>query len=331
MTLDNSGLKELLEAIKNIKVVVLGDIILDHYIWGDATRISPEAPVPVVAIDHHSYVAGGAANVALNLVAIGAQAELCGIFGRDESGKKLQEILYERQIYLDPAFCVKDSPTITKSRVVVRQQQLCRLDQENAPSYYQINDQQIAVIEEKIKTADALIYSDYAKGIITPELAAHLTHFARKHDVFVAMDPKPRRGMHFTDIDLLTPNLKESLELAGIALEPFETFPEEEVCRIIKERFNPRQLVITMGAKGMLLCEDSTRRKAIPTYAREVFDVSGAGDTVIATLTAALATKAPLIEAAHFANTAAGVVVGKFGTATASPEEILTYHEKFEQ
>lgn len=325
---NHSFMKEILQAFKKLKIVVVGDIMLDHYIWGDASRISPEAPVPVVAVDHHTYTAGGAANVALNLVSLGCQVELCGMYGLDESGLRLSALMDEKGIKLDQNFSQPSIPTITKSRVIVRQQQLCRLDQESNPGTYQFTDNLIPIIEEKIKKADAIIFSDYAKGAVMPEIVAHLTSFAKKYDVFVAMDPKPRRSMHFRDVDLLTPNLKESLELADIKLEPHEDFPAEEVCAKIKEMYNPHNLVITMGAKGMLLCEDGDISMSIPTYAREVFDVSGAGDTVIATLTAALAAGASLRDAAHLANTAAGVVVGKLGTATATPEEILAYHKE---
>ncbi len=325
---DSIHMQDLLKKIRGLKILVIGDIMLDHYIWGDASRISPEAPVPVVAVERHTYTAGGAANVALNLVSLGCSAELCGLYGLDEAGMRLSAFLNEHGIKLDEQFAQATIPTITKSRVVVRQQQLCRLDQETSPKNYNLPDNLITILEKKIADSHALIFSDYAKGTLTPELVARLTAVAKKHNCFVALDPKPRRSMHFRDIDLITPNLKESLELADIKLETDEEFPQEEVFQKIKDRYNPRYLAITMGPKGMLLCENGTISLAIPTYARDVYDVSGAGDTVIAALTAALAAGASLHESAHLANTAAGIVVGKFGTATATPEEILDYHKQ---
>ncbi len=325
MTLAKTEIDQILRKLPNIKVLVIGDIMLDHYIWGDASRISPEAPVPVVSVDHHTYTAGGAANVALNLTALGCETEVCGVYGIDDTGMKLTHILHKHGATIDESFSFSSVPTITKSRVVVRQQQLCRLDNEAPPQNYQLDESLLPLLEAKIAKVQAIIFSDYAKGVLNPEIIKRLTAVARKYNCLVAMDPKPRRSMHFKDLDLITPNQKESLELAGITLEPHEEFPQHEVCKIIKEKYNPKYLVITLGAKGMLLCEDGNITNVLPTYAREVFDVSGAGDTVIATLTACLAAGASLEDAAHIANTAAGIVVSKLGTATVTPAEILSF------
>jgi len=324
-------MKTLLEKISRLKILVIGDIVLDHYIWGDSTRISQEAPVPVVGVERDTYTAGAAANVALNLTALGAAAELCGIIGEDDAGRRLREILKQQSVPIDECFINPRISTILKTRVIVRHQQLCRLDREETPSKYGIDlEKQLPGIEEKVRAADAVILSDYAKGVITADLIAAVQKVAREKGVPVAYDPKPKRRLDFDAVDLMTPNKTEALDLAGIELERHEEFPSKEVCEGIWKRHRPKHLVITLGADGMLLCEEGRMQKRIPTYAREVFDVSGAGDTVIATLTAALAAGASMAEAAHLANTAAGVVVGKLGTASATPPEILDYEAAHE-
>ncbi|HQU08820.1 MAG: hypothetical protein B7X06_02940 [Verrucomicrobia bacterium 21-51-4] len=320
-------MKSLLEAMSKCRIVVVGDIILDHYIWGDTQRVSPEAPVLVVDVSKDSYRAGGAANVALNIRSLGGYAALCGCVGRDAAAESLCGILSEAGVGFSDSFTRAGTSTMVKTRVMVRNQQLCRLDRTGLPSEYSIQEPElIELIFDLIAQSDGVILSDYAKGVLCQSSADRLLEYARKVGKFVAYDPKPRRGMLPREMNLMTPNRAESLQLAGIALEPGEAFPEKEVCKIIWEKYRPEHLVITLGSEGMLLSKEGNCVRKIPTYAREVFDVSGAGDTVIASLTLAMASGASLEEAAHLANTAAGVVVGKIGTATATPEEILEYH-----
>jgi len=322
-------MRKLLAKFPALRVVVVGDVMLDEYISGQAHRLSPEAPVPVVAVDRETYVAGGSANVALNLVSLGAKAELCGWIGRDVSGDKLRAKLHDAGVAFDDRFARQKTTTIVKTRVVAGRQQVCRLDREGEPDIYALHGTPAqAWIAKKLAGAKAVIFSDYAKGALSPKLVRELAAVAHKRHVLVALDPKPRRPLDVRGLDLLTPNWKEALEMAGYSPEaPKLAQPApESVARKIFDRYAPRNLVITLGAEGMLLCEDGRVGERIPTYAREVFDVTGAGDTVIAALTLALAAGESLIEAAHFANTAAGVVVAKFGTATATPQEILKYH-----
>lgn len=316
--------KALLKKIAGVRVLVIGDVMLDHYIWGDATRISPEAPVPVVDIARDSHTAGGAANVALNIASLGAQCSVAGFFGNDEAGDKLTRILGEKGITTIATPGTGD--TIVKTRVLVQHQQLCRLDRESAPSTYQVDPRKIEdILGEAIRSCDAVILSDYAKGILTDALVAQVTKIARKAGKFVALDPKPKRKLSFTGLDLITPNRKEALMLAGIEPEPHKPFPAEEVCKKIHKLYRTRNLVITLSEDGMLLSSDGEIGRTIPTAAREVFDVSGAGDTALASLVLALAADASLETAAHFANAASGVVVGKLGTATVTPDELLAY------
>jgi len=321
-----NSINAILTAIRKLRLLVIGDVMLDHYIWGDATRISPEAPVPVVHVDRDSYAAGGASNVALNLCALGAQAELIGIVGDDSAAEQLQQLLAPKGVVFDQRFRRTQVPTIVKTRVIVRNQQLCRLDRENAPADYAMNDLlDSAWFADKVKNVDAVILSDYAKGVITNPVFKIVEHHCKSLGKLLALDPKPKRKLVFNAVDLMTPNLVESLELAGINMSHHDAFPAEAVCKAIWERYHPRELIVTLGADGMLLSREGVVGKRIPTRAREVFDVSGAGDTVIAALTAARATGATLEHSADFANHAAGVVVAKLGTATASPEEILAH------
>lgn len=318
------ALAPLLKKIARLRILVVGDVMLDHYIWGDATRISPEAPVPVVDIARDSWTAGGAANVALNIASLGAKCAVAGFIGRDEAGKKLTAILHEKKIATlgTPG----DGPTIVKTRVLVQHQQLCRLDREAPPTAYAFPAAQAdALLAKEIAACDAVIMSDYAKGILSDALVARVTKLARAAGKLVALDPKPKRRLAFHGLDLITPNKRESLQLAGIEPAPHTRFPAAEVCARLHELYGTKHLVITLGEDGMLLSSDGKILKTIPTAAREVFDVSGAGDTSLAGLVLALAAGAPLETAALFANAAAGVVVGKLGTATVTPKELLDY------
>lgn len=317
-------MKSLLKKIANLHVLVIGDVMLDHYVWGDTGRISPEAPVPIIDVERDSYSAGGAANVALNIASLGAKAAIAGFFGKDDAGKRLSGILTQKGI--ETIATPGSGATIVKTRVVVRRQQICRLDRESPQHDYEIDLKQMdAIFEKAIRKADAVIFSDYAKGLLSDDLVAKVAAVAREHRKLITIDPKPRRKLKFFEPDLITPNRKEALQLAGIEPEPHQPFPAAEVCARIYEQYRPKHLVITLSEDGMLLSHNGKAGKIIPTMAREVFDVSGAGDTAIAALTLGLAGGAMLEEAAQFANVAAGVVVGKLGTATVTPDEILAH------
>jgi len=265
-------------------------------------------------------VAGGAANVALNVRSLGANVESVGWFGEDERGDELIDILQSENIEVDSAFRFSTAPTISKSRITASNQQICRVDRESSSDQYNLKIGEIdELLQTKLKFADAVIVSDYGKGFVTNELLS-LVHQSAK---FVSVDPKPSRLLDYAKPDLLTPNRLEALELAGLSRETRDPFPKEEVVARIFERFSPLLLAITLGSEGMLLAKEGRVEQIIPTAAKEVFDVSGAGDTVIASLTLALAAGQSFESAAEFANLAAGVVVGKVGTATVSPSEIL--------
>ena len=313
-------MNELLERIKSLRLLVIGDVMLDRYVRGEVSRISPEAPVPVLHVDGEDSVAGGAANVGLNAADLGASVDLGGAFGQDEAGERLLALLFERGIACDPAFVSSQAPTICKTRVMAGNQQICRVDREESHQAYAPNlDALSELLAEKARNADAVIVSDYAKGFVNDELLSLLRSEAK----FLAVDPKPRRCLNYDSPDLMTPNKVESLQLAGLERGDFGEFPADAIAAAIHDSHRPHRLAVTLGADGMLLIENGKVIQRIPTAAREVFDVSGAGDTVIAAMTLALAAKSTFEEASAFANLAAGIVVAKVGTATVSPEEIL--------
>ena len=323
---ENSAMKNIIDKLPGIKALVLGDIILDCYIWGDATRISPEAPVPVVEISSESFTMGGAANVAANVRALGCSVEVFGTIGQDQAADTLIDLFSKRNILFSDSICRTSAPTIRKTRVMVQHQQLCRLDHEAAPAAYTPNRAIcLKAVLNSVKSCDVVIMADYAKGFLDNTMIDEVTRAARAAGKLVALDPKPRPSLAFSQQDVITPNRRESLQLAGIELRRHDKFPAEAVCKAIWEKHKPRYLVVTLGEEGMLLSENGLVTKSMPTMAREVFDVSGAGDTVISALSTALATGCGLTDAAHFANVAAGVVIGKLGTATASPAEILAH------
>lgn len=318
---------DLLAAFPTRRVLVIGDLMLDHYILGDVHRISPEAPVPVVQATEERRVAGGAANVAHNLAAAGVRAAVFGTLGDDEKGRALATILETNGVAAGRCPRRSGTPTIVKTRVVARHQQLCRIDHEGPRALYDplADPAGEAALAAAVAEADAVIVSDYAKGVVTPALLDRVRELAAKSGALLAIDPKPSRHLDLRGAGLLTPNRGEALQLAGLP-EPAlgEAYPLAEICARIHAAFAPRVLVVTLGADGMAISRGGIVEEVLPTEAREVFDVSGAGDTVIAFLTAALACGASPVEAARIANLAAGVVVSKMGTATVSPAELVS-------
>ncbi|MDR3144035.1 MAG: PfkB family carbohydrate kinase [Puniceicoccales bacterium] len=316
-------MRELLHKISALRVLVIGDVMLDHYIVGDVIRISPEAPVPVVSVHGDKYAPGAAANVAINVAQLGCETELIGKIGSDGSGVVLMGLLEKANVAFDGRFETPNIGTITKARVVVRGQQLCRIDREGKKGDYGISAELLPEICAKIKTADAVILSDYAKGTLTNSNVEQFIGAAIAGNTFIAMDPKPINRLKFDGISLVTPNRAEAMQLAGIDSDASEKFPQEEICAKIIERHGPENLAVTLGADGILVCSSTGKITQIPTYAKEVFDVCGAGDTSVACLTAALASGETLVRAAKFANIAAGIVVSRRGTSAISSADLL--------
>ena len=310
-----------LERFPSLTVLILGDIMLDVYSYGSVTRISPEAPVPVFHYQKEEKRLGGAANVALNLSALGVRPLLCGAIGRDENGRHVERLLKEKEISRDYLFVDETIVTTVKTRMVANQQQLLRIDHETMPresekasAFY------LAKVEEGLEKANALIISDYGKGVIGKAVLPEVIRNAREKNVYSVIDPKQMNLPFYQGADAMTPNHHEVTDDTGL---PCDT--DEQVRRAaprVLARHHLKQLLITRGAKGMALYTEKEGLQLIPTFARSVYDVSGAGDTVIASFVAARASRAPFYEAAIIANHAAGIAVSKFGTAAPKMDEI---------
>lgn len=312
-------LDKLLEKFKNANVLVIGDLILDHYIWGKVDRISPEAPVPVVKVTKESFMAGGCANVALNIRALNGNVSICGIIGKDQYGRKLLSLLEKNQIEYDGVIVDSRRETIRKTRVIAHHQHVVRVDREETfTPDIDIYKQFESFFNRKRNQFNVVVFSDYAKGVIDSKLL-EIVKRNFKDSLFLA-DPKVKNVPLFKDFYLITPNRKEAMEAAKIE----DRGREEDLInageKLINE-YSLKNLLITRGEEGMSLFTDNRHIK-IPTFAQEVFDVTGAGDTVIATVGAGLSSGISLVKSCIIANLAASVVVGKVGTATAIPEEI---------
>jgi rfaE bifunctional protein kinase chain/domain len=328
-TLPLSRVREILSAATKTRALVVGDAMLDHFVWGHVGRISPEAPVPVVDFTRESFIPGGAANVARNLAALNIPTELFGVVGRDAAAAQLKELLREQKIGCDGLLVNDGRATSVKMRIVEHQQQVVRLDRESrAELDARTTGRLLAALDTKLRQAAAVIVGDYGKGSITQPLLEEIKARCRKHGVWLSVDPKPVHELNLKGLSLITPNRKEAFELANLPDDTRNTNPLADrnlmvaVERLLKE-LRPVLLLVTLGELGMLLCQSGQKPFHIPTQAQEVFDVSGAGDTVIATFTLAIAGGASPLEAAIISNHAAGIVVGKVGTAVAMPEELL--------
>ena len=325
MKLTYDRTEELLRNIRGCKVAVLGDVMLDEYLFGEVTRISPEAPVPIIKVTKENAVLGGAANVAANLKAIGAEPFLVGTISDDTAGSKVLQILKSQGIATD-YLVFSDNPTIIKTRIIGHNQQMLRIDREET-------DFRDIMVTTKLKSnlrtalndASSLIISDYAKGVASFETMREAQTICKQRLIPCIVDPKPKHKEFYGGVDFMTPNLGEAKELSG---HPCNTNEEIELAGFfIMNDLDLDGLLLTLSEKGMVLfTKDATNPRWIPTAAQAVFDVSGAGDTVIATFTAAIGAGASWEESALLANVAAGIVVGKVGTATASPNEILDHY-----
>jgi D-beta-D-heptose 7-phosphate kinase/D-beta-D-heptose 1-phosphate adenosyltransferase len=304
------------------RILVIGDLIIDHFIWGSVTRISPEAPVPVVNVTRENLLLGGAANVLNNIYALGGKAEICGVVGQDFMGNHLLELLQQLGSPTEGMVRSGDRPTTKKTRIIAQHQQVVRFDRERiGPFPEEVRNALFTYLDQNFANFQAVIVSDYNKGMISAELMALLMEKLRLQPTIpVIVDPKPHRMERFTGVTIMTPNLHEAEIMASMAITT-----EEELLRAaatIMARLGLKALLITRGEAGMALFQQGHEPLLIPTMAREVFDVTGAGDTVVATLALGLAAGLDFSEAAVLANRAAGIVVGKLGTATVSPAEI---------
>lgn len=314
---------ELINAMRDRKIVVLGDVMLDEFVWGDVTRISPEAPVPVVDIRRESVHLGGAANVLANVVSLGAKACVVGVIGNDSAGERLRAGLKEASPLQSDEYLVVDPgrPSTTKTRIIAHNQLVVRADRElRTPINGAIEKSIFDSLHQAIADADAFVVSDYDKGVVTPHILGEILPAAYAR-LPVLIDPKIRNFPNYRPASLITPNHYEALRMTNLEVDSDEGL--HQAARIIREKLGCDAVLITRGDRGIMLLEGENDPVFVETAAREVYDVTGAGDTVIATLAAALAAGASMLEAANLANHAAGIVVGKVGTATASADELL--------
>ncbi len=318
--------RRLLSAMRGKRVLVVGDVMLDEFVWGKVARISPEAPVPVVEVTRESFHLGGACNVASNVQDLQGRGVVVGMVGRDAAGAKVRQALADSGIE-DGLLEDETRPTTVKTRIIAHHQQVVRTDREQAEDIGStLEDAMLANIRSALSGCRALILSDYQKGVLTPRLMKALLALARRAGVPVLVDPKVRHFALYKRVAVITPNQAEAEQASGLRIRNDQDL--ERAGRSILKTLGCGAVLITRGEHGMSLFPKDAGTVHIPTTAREVYDVTGAGDTVIATLGLALAAGASLAQSAVLANYAAGVVVGKLGTATASPLEVLAAVER---
>jgi D-glycero-beta-D-manno-heptose-7-phosphate kinase len=302
-------------------VLVVGDLILDHYIWGKVSRISPEAPVPVVHVESESLKLGGAANVYNNILALGGKADLCGIVGSDEGGRRLLQQLGTRRVGRGGVIIDADRPTTRKTRVIAHNQQMVRFDVERRNEIKAgLQRRIVRYVESRLRDVSCVIVSDYAKGVITAQLMMELVRLTTLRRIPLVVDPKVEHFSYYKGVTVVTPNHLEATQAAGVLGDDDGAIGQAG--ETIRQRLGCQSVLVTRGEKGLSVFEADGTSFHIPTMARQVYDVTGAGDTVIATLALALATGATIRDAAVLANHAAGIVVGMVGTATVSAPQL---------
>ena len=314
-------LRQYIQRFPQASVLVVGDLILDHYVMGRVSRISPEAPVPVVHVGSESLRLGGAANVFNNILALGGKADLCGVIGADESGRLLMKELGTKRSGRGGVVIDHDRPTTRKSRVIAHNQQIVRYDIEGRNELKASLQRRIVrYVESRLRELSCVVVSDYAKGVVSASLMSDITRLAALRKVPVIVDPKVEHFGYYKGVTVMTPNHLEATQASGLHGDDDQTI--NEAGAMIRQRLGCQSVLITRGEKGMSLYEGDGVSWHLPTRARQVYDVTGAGDTVIGTLALALSTGASIKQGAILANYAAGIVVGMVGTATVSPKQL---------
>ena len=321
-------LEKILRRFSKVNILVVGDIMMDRFIWGKVSRISPEAPVPVVAVEKETFLLGGAANVVNNIHALGGNVTLCGVVGDDEMGQKIIKKLTEMKIGLQGIFVEQGRQTSTKTRIIAHHQQLVRIDRETtdhprAPTSRNLSE----FLKKNIEGFDGIILSDYGKGLLTKELIRTTIRKARETKKLIMVDPKLKNFFYYKGATVVTPNAAEASAASSILINDLSSL--KSAGRMLLKRLGCDVLVITRGEEGMAIFEPRQEPFLVPTVAKEVYDVTGAGDTVIGTMALALGVGARVIEAVKLANYAAGIAVGKIGTATVSQEELIKAIRKY--
>jgi len=320
--LRRARLTEILNGLSSVRVAVFGDVMLDRYIWGDVSRISPEAPVPVVEVTRESVRFGGAANVAENVASLGCPVEIVAAVGEDAPGDELIGLLESRGVETPGIIALPDRGTTTKTRIIARNQQVVRADREaSGPIEGAASDAVLEALTAAVERSDVLVVSDYGKGVLTDRTLPAGIERARQLGRIICVDPKESHFHHYRGVTAITPNQREAGGAVGVRIVDDETLARAGW--ELSEQLEAECVVVTRGDEGMSLFLRGGRQVHLPTAAREVFDVTGAGDTVVSVLGAALGADASMVEAAEIANHAAGVVIREIGTASVTPEEII--------
>ena len=315
-------LKKIISRFNKARVLVVGDLMLDEFVWGKVDRISPEAPVPVVWTQDENSEPGGAGNVAANITALGGKVELVGVIGDDEKGRSLKSKLENRGIDTSGIISDESRLTASKTRVIANKQQVLRIDNENmAPFNKRIASKIKASVKERISGIDILIVEDYGKGVITSDLLKYIIPLAKREKKIIAVDPKENHFMFYKGVNVITPNHKEAAFATGINITSDKDLHKSG--DILLKKLKCDTVLITRGEEGMSIFKKGKKPVHIPTLAQEVFDVSGAGDTVIGVFSLSLASGATSVQAAHIANCAAGIVVGKMGIKVIAQKELI--------
>jgi D-glycero-beta-D-manno-heptose-7-phosphate kinase len=325
--MDIKKLRTTLGLFKEKKILVIGDVMLDHYIHGSVDRISPEAPVPVLEVNKEEYRLGGSGNVAENLISLGASVSIIGLIGDDHPGKQIVKLLKKKGIDASGILITDKRPTTLKTRIIAHQQQIVRIDKEDHSDISELLENQILeMVKSHIQQIDAIIIEDYNKGLLTKQLIENIILLGNKAKKLIAVDPKFKNFFAYRNCTVFKPNFAELQKNLGVLIETEEQF--RQAVSVLEDRIHAKYLVITRGEKGLSVFSKENDMISIPTFAREIYDVSGAGDTVISTLTLGLISGCDPRTAATIANHAAGVVCGKMGTSVAFPQEIIdSVHE----
>jgi D-beta-D-heptose 7-phosphate kinase/D-beta-D-heptose 1-phosphate adenosyltransferase len=327
-------LQQILGRAPSKRILVIGDLMLDEFVWGKVGRISPEAPVPVVEVTSESFYPGGAANVARNLREFVERVAVIGLLGKDRSGQQLRDLLGDQNIDISNVVEDETFRTIVKTRIIARHQQVVRVDREQffGPSPRQIA-KVVSAVRKNLPETDAIIFEDYGKGFLATELVSQIAHDARSAGRIVAADPNPRHSVDWRGVTVVKPNRAEAFLAAGIPWREPDEAPAEDVDlrragEALLKKWQTKHVLITLGDQGMMLFQESEAPDYIPTKARQIFDVSGAGDTAIALFTLALSCEATPSEAAEIANHGSAVVVSKLGTATVTRDELVSSFQR---
>jgi rfaE bifunctional protein kinase chain/domain len=322
-----SNLNSIIQKFSGVKVLVIGDVMLDQYLWGSVERISPEAPVPVVKLQKTSLVLGGAANVAANIAGLGAKPILIGAVGFDNESKLFKPLLDKLKISAANLVKIKNRPTTIKTRIVAHNQHVVRIDQEDNQYLCKIDEEKVwKKIERSIDKTEIVIVSDYAKGVLTGNLLTRLITTARRMKKIVLIDPKGNDYGKYTGADILTPNRFEAAQACG--LQPDGQTVVEQAGQMLIKKLNLQSVLITQGEDGMTLFQKNGKSFHLDALARKVYDVTGAGDTVIAAFGVSLGSGCDLFEASEIANISAGIVVEEIGTTTISLEKLRSFLDK---